>query len=64
MNDSVNLIKCLLDKSPDNYIVNFVREGIIENLKNFKPEENLEKKRERIPFAKYGLLFHDDYKRI
>ena len=64
VNDSVNLIKCLLDKSPDNYIVNFVREGIIENLKNFKPEENLEKKRERIPFAKYGLLFPDDYKRL
>jgi len=42
VNDSISLIKCLLDKAPENYIVSFVREGIIESLKNFKLEENLE----------------------
>ena len=62
VNDSVNLIKCLLDKSPENYIVSFVREGIIENLKNLKLEES-ERKRERIPLRKLGLSFFDkDFK--
>ena len=55
----------MLDKSPENYIVSFVREGIIENLKNLKLEENIniERKRERIPLRKLGLSFFDkDYK--
>ena len=62
VNDSINLIKCLLDKSPENYIVSFVREGIIENLKNFKLEENLElnERRGRVR----GSIFDDDYKKF
>ena len=55
----------MLDKSPENYIVSFVREGIIENLKNLKLEENIniERKRERIPLRKLGFSFFDkDYK--
>ena len=65
--DSIFLIKSLLDKSPENYIVSFVREGIIDNLKNFKPieEEKIERRRERdrLMFPKYDLnIFSKDYK--
>ena len=68
VNDSIFLIKSLLDKSPENYIVSFFREGIIDNLKNFKPidEEKIERRRERERYIipKYGLdLFSSDFKR-
>ena len=62
VNDSISLIKCLLDKAPENYIVSFVREGIIESLKNFKLEENLElnDRKSRI----YGVsMLDNDYKK-
>jgi hypothetical protein len=36
--DALSLIKSLLEKAPEEYIVNFVREGIVDNLKNFKIE--------------------------
>ena len=67
VNDSIFLIKSLLDKSPENYIVSFVREGIIDNLKNFKPleEEKIERRREgdRLIIPKYDLnILSKDYK--
>ena len=36
--DALTLIQSLLEKAPENYIVNFVREGIVHNLKNYKIE--------------------------
>jgi len=36
--DATSLVKSLLEKAPENYIVNFVREGIVHNLKNYKFE--------------------------
>ena len=36
--DAISLIKSLLEKTPEDYIVNFVREGIVHHLKNFKIE--------------------------
>ena len=67
VNDSIFLIKTLLDKSPENFIVSFVREGIIDNLKNFKPleEDKIELRRGRLNLPKYGLsLFTEDLKRL
>ena len=43
--DAFSLIKSLLEKVPENYIVNFVREGIVHNLKNYKfQQKTVEKK--------------------
>ena len=39
--DSIRLIKSLLEKSPENYIVNFIREGVVHNLKNYKFEKKV-----------------------
>ena len=40
LNDLILLMSELLSKCPENFIVNFIREGIVENLKNFKFEKN------------------------
>ena len=42
--DAISLEKSLLEKTPENYIVNFIREGIVYNFKNLKIEP---KKKER-----------------
>ena len=55
--ESISLIKTLLEKSPENYIVNFVREGIIDNLKNFKFEEEPKERRRK----KYDFNNFDDF---
>ena len=60
--DAFSLIKSLLEKVPENYIVNFVREGIVHNLKNYKFETKNVEKKPGIPlreFDKYLLSpFH------
>jgi hypothetical protein len=40
LNDLILLMSELLSKCPEHFIVNFIREGIVENLKNFKFEKN------------------------
>ena len=40
LNDLSILIDILMDKAPEFYIKNFVREGIIDNLKNYLSEED------------------------
>ncbi len=40
LNDLIILMSELLSKCPEHFIVNFIREGIVENLKNFKFEKN------------------------
>jgi hypothetical protein len=60
--DAFSLIKSLLEKVPENYIVNFVREGIVHNLKNYKFEPKTIEKKPGIPlrdFDRYLLSpFH------
>ena len=47
--DAVSLVQSLLEKVPENYIVNFVREGIVHTLKNYKFEtKKIDKKDEII----------------
>ena len=43
LNDLILLMTELLSKCPEHFIVNFIREGIVENLKNFKFEEKEKK---------------------
>ncbi len=46
LSDLIELLNCLMKKCPEHFIVNFLREGIVENLKNFKFEKE-EKKQEK-----------------
>ena len=51
--DALSLIKSLLEKVPEDYIVNFVREGIVHNLKNFKFESPKKEKNDIINLNLY-----------
>ena len=66
--DSISLIQSLLEKVPENYIVNFVREGIVHTLKNYKFETKKieikdeiininDKKYQPLPKIKKGIEF-------
>ena len=43
VNDLVSLIEIFLSKTPEHFIKNFIREGIVENIKNydFKPKKSI-----------------------
>ena len=45
--DLIELFNNLMKKSPEHFIVNFLREGIVENIKNFKFETEQKIKRIR-----------------
>ena len=49
LNDLSVLIDNLMNKAPEFYIKNFIREGIIENLKNYLSEEDYINKKEEKP---------------
>jgi len=51
--DAFSLIKSLLEKVPENYIVNFVREGIVHNLKNYKFEQKTVEKKSNTLFRDF-----------
>ena len=46
LSDLIELLNNLMKKSPEHFIVNFLREGIVENIKNFKFETE-QKKQEK-----------------
>ena len=59
--DAISLIKSLLEKAPEEYITNFVREGIVYNLRNFnfeaKRTEKIKSDMMNIDFEKKKKLY-------
>ena len=55
--DAISLVKSLLEKTPENYIVNFIREGIVHNCKNLK----IEPKKKEIKKDYINLNESDEY---
>ena len=47
VNDLISLLEIFMTKSPEHFIKNFIREGIVENIKNYKFEKEEKKENEK-----------------
>ena len=48
VNDLISLLEIFMTKVPEHFIKNFIREGIVENIKNYKFEKEEKKDNEKI----------------
>ena len=48
VNDLISLLEIFMTKTPEHFIKNFIREGIVENIKNYKFEKEEKKDNEKI----------------